>query len=337
MSTQIAGTSALPPDEESDLGFGRVVTEQVHGRFLNRDGTSRTYRYGLGPQYADRFYLTALSAGWLPFIATVAGAMLLINGIFALAYVALGAGALQGGEATGLDDPFLRALSFSVGVFTTTGTGPMHAVGSSAHWLALIESLLGPLTLLATGGLVVARLTRPRMQLRFSESALVAPYKDGRGLMFRMVNAQRGELSDLRVSVTLVRYEDVQGRRERHFHQLALERRSVEFFPLHLTVVHPIRANSPLRGATPDSLRESQAELLILVSAHEETFSTRVTARSSYLWEDVRWDAKFASVFTSGPEGAVAIDVERLDRMERLEPGSTSSPAPPESVAGSRS
>jgi inward rectifier potassium channel len=110
----------------------------------------------------------------------------------------------------------------------------------------------------------------------------------------------------------------------------------VEFFPLHLTVVHPIRANSPLRGATPDSLRESQAELLILVSAHEETFSTRVTARSSYLWEDVRWDAKFASVFTSGPEGAVAIDVERLDRMERLEPGTTSAPAPAESIAGSR-
>src|SRR4029079_12254282 len=114
------------------------------------------------------------------------------------------------------------------------------------------------------------------------------------------------------------------------------ERSGVEFFPLHLTVVHPITASSPLRGITPEELRSSESELLILVNAHEETFSTRVTARSSYYWDDVRWDAKFASVFTSGPEGAVAIDVERLDRMERLEPGTTSSPPPSELLAGSR-
>jgi inward rectifier potassium channel len=335
VSTQIDQGSRLPPptSEESDLGFGRVLTEQVHGRFLNRDGVSRTYRYGLGSQYGERFYLGALSIGWLPFIGFVVGAMLLVNGIFALAYVALGSGALQGADASGVDDAFLRALSFSVGVFTTNGTGAIHAVGPSAHWLVVIESLLGPVMFLAAGGLLVARLTRPRMRLRFSESAVVAPYQDGRGLMFRMVNAQRGEVSAVRVSVTLVRYEQVDGRRERHFHQLDLERNFVEFFPLHLTVVHPIDADSPLRGATPDALRDSQAELLVQVSAHEETFSTRVTARSSYLWEDIRWDAKFANVFTSGPEGAVAIDVERLNRMERLAEGTTSVPAAPESSA----
>lgn len=338
VSTQIDEGSRVPPptaEEESDLGFGRVLTEQVHGRFLTRDGVFRTYRYGLGTQYAERFYLSALSAGWLPFVGLVVGAMLLVNGIFALAYVALGAGALQGGDASGIDDPFLRALSFSVGVFTTNGTGAIHAVGPSAHWLVVIESLLGPLMFLVAGGLLVARLTRPRMRLRFSESAVVAPYQDGRGMMFRIVNAQRGELSAVRVSVTLVRYEESQGRRERRFHQLVLERKFVESFPLHLTVVHPITADSPLRGATPDTLRESQAELLVLVSAHEETFSTTVTARSSYLWEDIRWDAKFASVFTSGPDGAVAIDVERLNRIERLPEGTTSSPAPLESLAGS--
>jgi inward rectifier potassium channel len=42
-------------------------------------------------------------------------------------------------------------------------------------------------------GLVIARLTRPRMRLAFSDSAIVAPYEDGRGLMFRIVNLQPGE------------------------------------------------------------------------------------------------------------------------------------------------
>src|SRR6185503_12521176 len=279
-------TSRLSPVEQDDLGFGRVLAEEVHGRFLTREGRSRTYKYGLGRQWAERFYLSALRAPWPSFIGWLLGAMLLLNGIFALAYMGLGEQALQGGETASLRDPFMRALSFSVSVFTTNGTGGIYAVGPTAHWLMIIESLVGPFMLLGAGGLLIARLTRPRMTLRFSEPAVIAPFQDGRGLMFRMVNAQPGELTDLRVSVTLVRYEQVNGRRERRFHQLALERSGVEFFPLHLTVVHPITASSPLCGITPEELRASESELLILVNAHEETFSTRVTARSSYYWDD---------------------------------------------------
>jgi inward rectifier potassium channel len=78
---------------------------------------------------------------------------------------------------------------------------------------------------------------------------------------------------------------------------------------------------------TPDTMRAAEAELLVLVNAHEETFSTRVTARGSYLWDEVRWDVRWASVFASAPDGALAIDVDRLDRTERLDEGATSVPA----------
>src|SRR6185369_3045175 len=138
---------------------------------------------------------------------------------------------------------------------------------------------------------------------------------------------QASELSDVQVRVSVTLFEEPDGRRERNFYPLALERSSVDLFTLHWTIVHPITADSPLRGITPDRLRESQAELLVLVNAHEETFSTRVTARASYWWDEIRWDAKFASVFASSPDGAIAIDVERLDRLDRLEPGTTSVPS----------
>jgi inward rectifier potassium channel len=151
--------------------------------------------------------------------------------------------------------------------------------------------------------------------------------------MFRMVNVQPGELSDVQVRVNVALFEEIDGQRQRRFHQLALERSSVEFFTLHLTVVHPLDARSPLRGMTPESLHAAEGELLILVSAHEETFSTRVTARSSYLWDEIRWDVKFASVFASSPDGVLAIDVDRLDRTERLDEGTTSVPAPKELAA----
>jgi inward rectifier potassium channel len=320
-------TSPPPPGGQSDLGFGRVVAQQVRGRFLTREGVWTSRKYGLGAQRAERFYLNALNVGWLPFTAWLVGALLLLNGFFALAYAALGEGALQGTDALGLEDPFLRALSFSVAVFTTTGTGTMHAVGPTAHWLVVFESLVGPLTFIAAGGLLIARLTRPRMRLRFSESAVVAPYGAGRGVMFRIVNVQPGELSDVQARVSVALFREVDGRRERTFHQLELDRDSVESFSLHWTVVHPITADSPLCGVTPESLRAAEAELIVLVNAHEETFSTRVTARTSYFWDEFRWDVKFASVFATGPEGVVAIDVDRLDRVERLPEGTTSRPA----------
>jgi len=215
-------------------------------------------------------------------------------------------------------------------VFTTTGTGPMYAFGSTAQWLVVFESFFGPAVLVTTAGLLIARLTRPRMRLRFSESAVVAPYEGGRGLMFRFVNAQPAELSDVQVRVSIALYEESNGKRQRNFRPLVLERNSVDLFTLHLTVVHPITAESPLSGATPESLRAAQAELLILINAHEETFSTRVTARASYFWDEIRWDAKFASVFATATDGVVAIDVDRLDRLDRLEPGTTSAPAPSE-------
>ena len=319
--------AAAPASQPTDLGFGQKVAQAVRGRFLDRDGRPNSKKYGLGAQRTARAYLAALAASWPVFFAWMAGVLLLINGCFALAYLAIGDGTLRGTEGLGLEDPFLRAFSFSVGVFTTTGTGPMYVYGATAHWLVNFESFVGPITLVLAFGLLIARLTRPRMRLGFSESAIIAPYEGGRGLMFRIVNLEPGELSDVQCRVNLVRFEDFGGTRERNFHQLALERSSVEMFTLHWTVVHPITADSPLAGVTPESLAASQAEFLIFISALEETFATRVTARSSYLWDELRWDVKFASIFANGPDGVIAIDVERLSRTERLEDGATRNPA----------
>lgn len=319
-----------PLTEPADLGFGHVVAQAVRGRFLNRDGRPNSKKYGLGAQRAARFYLASLDASWTVFMSWLMGVLLLMNGCFALAYLALGNNAIRGTEGLGIVDPFLRAFTYSVGIFTTTGTGVMHAYGPTANWLANLESFVGPITLVLAFGLLIARLTRPRMRIGFSDSAIIAPYEGGRALMFRIVNLQLGELSDVQARVNLARFEDFGGSRERNFHQLALERNAVEFFTLHWTIVHPITADSPLAGVTPESLADSQAEFLIFINALEETFSTRVSQRASYLWDELRWDVKFASIFANGPDGVIAIDVERLSRTERLEDGATRTPAPQE-------
>lgn len=316
---------------ENDLGFGRVVAERVRGRFLNKDGTPNSRKYGLGGRAWSRLYLRALAASWPEFLVWVIGLALLVAGVFAIGYRTLGPAALAGTEGLGLVDPFFIAFTYSVGVLTGVGTGPMVAVGSTAHWLTIFESIGGLVGLALGGGLTLARLSRPRPCIRFSRRAVVAPYQGGRGLMFRLVNAELSEVSDVNVHISLAWFERVGEGRERRFHELALERDRVEFFTLHWTVVHPIDASSPLAGVTPDELREARAEFLVMASGHEETFSTRVTARTSYVAEEVAWDARFADMFVNSPDGIITVDLERLDRLERLPAGATAAPAPAES------
>jgi inward rectifier potassium channel len=326
-ATPLISKAYQTPVDTNDPGFGRVVAQQERKRFLSQDGIAQSRKFGTGNQRTERFYLGALAAPWPTFLLWLVGGLLLINGVFALLYLSLGNAALQATGELGLRDPFVKALSYSVGVFTTTGSDMVRPVGETAHWLTIFESLVGPILLIGAGGLLVARLTRPRVNIRFSSNAVVAPYHRGRGLMFRMVNMNPGELSDVNVRVNLSIFEMVNGKRERRFHRLALERSSVEFFTLHWTVVHPIDTDSPLKGMTPAMLRDAQPEVLILVHAHEEIFSTRVTAKTSYISEEIRWDAKFADMFVQSDDGVVTIDVERLDRTDRLDDGATSQPS----------
>ncbi|HEU4588353.1 MAG TPA: hypothetical protein VFS11_06880 [Gemmatimonadales bacterium] len=329
-SNQAPGGPGGSAPAEDDLGFGRVLTERSRGRFLNKDGTPNSRRYGLGGRAWSRLYLRALDLTWPEFLLGLLGLSLLVAGVFALGYRNLGPAALSGTERLGLSDPFFIAFAYSAAILSGVGAGPVVAVGSTAHWLTVLESLAGLLGLVLVAGLVLARLARPHTRFRFSQRAVVAPYGGGRGLMFRFANVEPAEVSDAEIRVSLVWYEQVGGQRKRRFHPLELERRRVELLSLYLTVVHPIDRASPLAGITPEELREAKAELLVLVTAQEEIFSTRITARTSYLWDEIAWDARFADMFVDSPDGIVTVDIGRLDRLDRLPEGSTRRPAPAE-------
>lgn len=314
-------------EDGGDLGFGRVAAQSVHARFLNKDGSPNSRKYGLGTQRSARALMAALQMPWPGFLLWFLGSILLIAGIFTLGYSALGPQAIAGTDALGLDDPFFRAFVLSIGVLTNVGTGPLHAVGSTANWLMIFESVAGVMLLVVAGGLMVARLARPRVQIRFSQAAVIAPFRAGRAWMFRMINISPSELINVSVRVNLAWFEEVDGARVRRFHQLQLDRSSVELFTMHWTLVHAIDGASPLAGATPELLRKSEAEFLLFVTALESTFATQVHARTSYYWDEVRWDAKFADMFVSAPDAQLTVDAERLDRIDRLDENSTRLPA----------
>ena len=57
-----------PDRAYTDLGFGRVVAQQVRGRFLTHDGEPTSRKYGVGAQRLERAYLKALNASWPEFL-----------------------------------------------------------------------------------------------------------------------------------------------------------------------------------------------------------------------------------------------------------------------------
>jgi inward rectifier potassium channel len=125
-------------------------------------------------------------------------------------------------------------------------------------------------------------------------------------------------LIGVEATVVMARNELVHGSTVRKFHQLRLEREGVMFFPLHWVVVHPIDEKSPLFGVTKESLEESDAEFLILLTGTDETFSQTVHSRSSYKDTEVIWNAKFADMFDPPDGDKISIDIRRLHEIERL-------------------
>lgn len=212
------------------------------------------------------------------------------------------------------------AFFFSVETFGTIGYGNIIPLGTTANLVVVAESITSILTIALATGLMFSRFARPLPRIRFSQRAVVAPYRGGSALMFRLVNERRSELVNVEATVNFSRFETVDGVRTRTFSELSLERARVVFFSLTWTIVHPIDATSPLYGLTYQDLVDSHAELLVLLTAVDEAFSQQVHTRTSYVANEILWGARFTNVFIKpAPNGKVRVDTRLLDRCERAE------------------
>ena len=136
--------------------------------------------------------------------------------------------------------------------------------------------------------------------------------------MFRIANGSRGNLGDVSVRVMFSWLDGVGANRRRRFETLDLERSHITFFPMHWTVVHPIDDSSPLQGWDSERMRAAHAEILIQVAATAEIYSQVVRVRSSYLAEDVIFDARFVNIYEAADSGGARIDVRRIGEIERV-------------------
>jgi inward rectifier potassium channel len=300
-----------------DLGFGAVVARESRARMLNRDGTFNVDRRGRGFLASISPYHALLTMPWRSYFGLVIASYAVTNFLFALGYHLCGPGALE--VSGGRTATFLEAFFFSVQTLATIGYGRIAPVGMAANAIVTVESLVGLLGFALAAGILFARFSRPLADIIFSHNAIVAPYGDMRAFEFRIANRRTNEVLEVAAQVLFSRLEGPE--RIRRFYAMSLERPKVVFFPLAWTVVHPIDRSSPMSGLTHRDLLDSDAEILILLTGIDETFSQTVQARSSYKADEIVWNAKFTDIYRRPRDGkSLSVDISRIHGIERLSP-----------------
>jgi len=306
-------------EQDRDLGFGSVVAEASRQRFLNRDGSFNVQRSGLTVVRSLNLYHYLLSMSWSAFLGLVLLLFFVSNLIFGTVYAVLGPAALIDTSGAPFASLFVTGFFFSVQTFATIGYGTIHPVGIVPNLVVTVESYYSLLANALVTGLVFARFARPTAKIVLSTVAVIAPYKDITAFMFRIVNGRNNQLIEVKAQVIAARIKNGDDKIARKFDVLDLERKSVTFFPLTWTIVHPIDENSPLFGLSERDLQNSDAEFLILLTATDETFATTVHQRSSYKPSEVRYGYKFVSIYNEMKTGEpISIDIRKLSEIEKV-------------------
>lgn len=301
---------------EDDLGFGTqpVVKSQP---VINKDGSINVKRTGLPFFSTSNNYHSLITMSWSKFWAIVLSGYLTANLFFAFIYVSLGTDSLDGKSGTTYFDHFMDAFFFSAQTISTVGYGHISPLGMAANSVAAFESMMGLLAFALATGLLYGRFSRPSAKILYSNNVLIAPYRDnGRGLMFRLANLRRNILIDLEMEVVFGYNEEVNGKVIRKFFQLELERKYVSILTLNWTVVHPLDENSPLKDMTPEELETNQASLSVILKTFDDTFSQTVHSRTSYIYSDIVWGAKFKPVFHRNEDGQAILDLSKISEYE---------------------
>ena len=233
-------------DPSKDLGFGEQVASRSRKRLINKNGTFNIARKGYSLFRSRSFYHYAISCSWPKFLALLICVYLLINILFAAFYFLMGPSELKGLSSQGGVPFFYECFFFSVQTLATIGYGGISPNSFGTNILVTIESIFALLLYAVCSGFIFARSSRPTARIRYSENALISPYQDITGFMFRIVNERQNQILNLEARVLLSWTEEIGEIKRRKFTELKLERAKVLFFPLHWTIVHPIEQDSPL-------------------------------------------------------------------------------------------
>ena len=284
----------------------RQFIQRVQQRLLHQGRGSAVAADG----YFTDFYHQLMTSSWPWLLLELVAAFIAVNCLFALGYL------VAGGIDNARRGSFADAFFFSVQTMATIGYGKMAPATFIANLIASVQALTGLLIFALVTGLVFSKFSRPSARVRFTRNAVIS-IRDGLPcLMFRMANVRANQIVDAQVHVVLARQEStLEGEEIRRFYDLELTRYRNAIFSYSWTAVHPIGLDSPLYGVTAETLKASDADIVVSLTGIDETFSQTIYARYYYSAEDIIWGARLADIITRTPDGEFQLDFARYDQI----------------------
>ncbi len=303
-----------------NTGFGPNSSVEG-GRLINSDGSTNLHKRGIPIWERISLYHTLLRMKRSHFLLCIFLFYTSINLFFAVLYFLTGVEHLMGADgAKSFVDKFMEAFFFSSQTLTTVGYGRVSPLGMMTNSIASIESLVGILSFAVVTGLIYGRFSRPRAYLLFSPNIIVAPFKDGKALMFRLATYKNNHLTDVEANLTLALHEQENGKTVTKFYPLKLQLSKINSLALSWTVVHEINEESPLFHYKMEDVAATKMEVIVNIKAFDDHFSNIVQQRTSYTYHQVIYGAKFLPMFERAPGGDYTVlELNKINAHEMVQ------------------
>ncbi|MFT3692133.1 MAG: ion channel [Kofleriaceae bacterium] len=292
-------------------------------QLLDARGRLILARRGVRTSLADDAYHLLRTATWTRVFLLFLGVFLGSNLIFA---TVLYLGHAKIDHSTG----FIDCFWFSVQSMGTIGYGYLAPEDNLANTIVTIETFYSILLTALVTGMFFARFSTPRSRVIFSNKAIIGDHDGQRVLMFRMANERTTAILEATVHAYITKEHKLDtGEVMRRVFDLKLRRATSPVFALSFLVVHPIDEDSPLYGATPESLRATGTNFIATVVGIDDQLATNVHARMVWDAADVVFDHRYVDLFGVDENGKRFLDLGPLHETVPLTQQVTTSLAGP--------
>src|SRR5438045_3940657 len=260
-------------------------------------------------------YRWLLGLRWPQFAVFVGTLYIALNLLFAALY------GLQQGSIAGTTGGhwFFDCFFFSVQTLATVGYGHMYPQTLYGHLVSTIEIMTGIFLIAVMTGLIFVRFSRPIARVVFSRSMVIAPLNGKPTLMVRVGNENHHSMVEAQFRIMYSRDQELaEGGDFRYFHDLKLHFDRLTVLPASLTLRHEINDQSPLSGATLESLEPGRALFFVSVVGIDPVIAAEVQTQKDYSWRDLLLGRRFVEIYTQ-EEGRLTVDYGRLPDTEQVD------------------
>ncbi len=275
--------------------------------------TPRVVIHGRKSYLFNDLYANLMQATWPQLVASFMATFLVINTVYAISYFGLADLWPGEGITNARHGYFLDYFFFSVQTLATIGYGGMSPQGIVANILVTLEAVTGFTFYAVMTGLVFSKFSRPTARVTFSNRAVINTDLGETHFILRMINDRGNRIVDAEATLYLMKDDTLpDGTTMRRYYDLQLVRAKVPIMQLSWSVLHLINEASPLFGETRESLHAKNAEIIVSMTGLDESLSSTIHTRFSYIAEEIHFGRSFEGILHRKPDNTLEVHYDKI-------------------------